>query len=234
MRVAVFSDVHGNLAGLEAVLAELDRLGPFDRRICAGDVALFGPSPGEAVDRLREPGIETVRGNTDDYVARPSDAPEGVRAHVAWCRERLAPAQLEWLASLPPAVRLSPAPGADLLVVHASPRTPHEDVRLCAPGLPAAEARSVFGASGARVVAFGHRHGGFVALYGDLTLVNVSAVSITPDGRPAAAFAVLTWHGDHWTVEPHRVAYDPSPELERARQRGMPAHAWWQALARGR
>lgn len=43
MRVAIFSDVHGNAAALEAVLAELERLGPFDRRICAGDVALLGP-----------------------------------------------------------------------------------------------------------------------------------------------------------------------------------------------
>lgn len=247
MRVAVFSDVHGNLAALEAVLAELDRLGPLDRVVCAGDVALFGPSPAEVIDLLRARGVETVRGNTDDWVLRaagrapspggepaPYAVPEPsaqAAAHAAWCAAHLEPGHLDWLAALPLALRISPAPGGDLLVVHATPHTPHADVRLCAPGLPAAEARAAFGDAGARVVAFGHRHGGFVAAYEGLTLVNVSSVSIPPEHRPVAACVLLAWHGDHWSVELLRVPYDPAPELERARARALPRHPWWEALA---
>lgn len=237
--MAIFSDVHGNLSGLDAVLAEVQRAGPVDRVVCAGDVAVFGPAPAEAIDRLRAAGIATVRGNTDDWLvqaARGGGGPEAdpPRAHVAWALAQLAEDHRAWLEALPPAVRVSPGggsdPRADLVVVHATPRSCHDDVRLCAPGLPAAEARQVFGTAGAAVVAFGHRHGAFVAPYGDLTLVNVSSVSITPDGAAAATLALFTWHGDHWSVELRRVPYDPGPELERARRRGMPPHPWWTGL----
>ena len=81
------------------------------------------------------------------------------------------------------------------------------------------------------MVAFGHWHGSFVAWYGDLVLVNVSPVSLTFDGAPAATLAVLQWHGDHWTAQHLRVPYDPSPELRRARERELPPHPWWEQLA---
>ena len=254
MRIAIFSDVHGNAAALEAVLAELERLGPFDRRICAGDLCLLGPSPAEVVERLRAEGIEAVRGNTDDWLARaaglphdpgragpgqdpPADSPgDHVRRHVAWCLERLGHDHLTWLNDLPLQLRISPVPGADLLVVHATPASCHAPpTPYCAPGLPTGEARKVFGLPGVRAVAFGHRHEAFIAAYEDLTLVNVAPVSITFSLDvlpPAAAFTVATWQGDHWSFQQRWVPYDPGPELRRARERGLPAFPWWDALHR--
>lgn len=248
MRVALCSDCHGNLAALEAVLVELHRLGPFDRRVCAGDLALFGPSPAEVVDRLRAAGFAFVRGNTDDWLvqaaglprdpalagpAEPPPADPALRQHLAWCLDRLGPERLAWLADLPLELRLAPAPGAELLVVHATPAGCHAPVRHCAPDLPDDEARAVFAPAGAPVVAFGHRHEAFVAVHGGLTRVNVASLSNTLDGRPVATFVIATWHGGHWSFQTHRVAYDPAPELARARERQLPAHPWWQGLRAG-
>ena len=242
LRVALFSDVHGNHTALEAVLGELERLGPFDLTICAGDLVFLGPSPKEVVERLQNSHIICLRGNCDGYVTGQipdMDPPnETVRriqaAHKEWTLTQLMPEQMDWLAERPVEYRISPLgsedPDADLLVTHATPRSFHDDPRLCAPGVPAEEARSVFGAAGVRTVAFGHAHGHFVSSYDDLTLVNVSSTSVTPDARPAAAFTIATWQGDHWTFQQHCVTYDPSPEVERIRERRMPEHPWWQAL----
>ena len=69
MRVAIFSDVHGNLLALEAVLAEIGARGPFDQIINAGDLAFGGPRPREALDLLMQRSYPTIMGNTDVWVA---------------------------------------------------------------------------------------------------------------------------------------------------------------------
>lgn len=237
MRVALFSDVHGNLTALEAVLNELDKSGPFDLTICAGDLVFLGPSPAEVVSRLQGSDIVCLRGNCDGMAAGliPQELPpdEAVRqvltAHLEWTIEQLTAEQREWLGQLPLSHRVSPGgePARhDLFVTHATPRNYHDEARLCAPGLPAAEAREVFGQAGADTVVFGHHHGHFISNYGDLTLVNVSSTSLTPDGVPAAAYTIATWHDGHWSFEQRRVNYDPTPEVERARTRSLPFHPW--------
>lgn len=243
MRIALFSDVHGNLTALEAILAQLDRLGSFDLAVCAGDLVFLGPSPGEVVERLRGSDIVCLRGNCEGIVTGqiPQELPpnpaarQSLTAHKEWTKARLTSQQLQWLAELPVHHRISPpsvdATGAhDLLVTHATLRSFHDDVSLCAPNLPADEARRVFGSAGARAVAFGHRHGHFISSYSDLTLVNVSSASITPNGSPTAAYTIATWHDDHWTFEQHIVPYDAKPEIQRARSRSLPSHPWWQRL----
>lgn len=75
MRLAVISDVHGNLTALEAVLKDLDALGEVDAIWCLGDLAVFGPRPAECVQRvfaLREQygkdKVTIIGGNTDRYL----------------------------------------------------------------------------------------------------------------------------------------------------------------------
>src|SRR5919205_694622 len=72
MRVAVVSDIHGNLAALEAVVADLERRAP-DLVVHGGDLALMGPRPAEVVDRVRELGWPGVVGNTDELLWRPQE-----------------------------------------------------------------------------------------------------------------------------------------------------------------
>ena len=71
-RLAVLSDVHGNVAALEAVLNEIERAKP-DLIAVAGDLALNGPDPQgvlQRVRRLEQDGAAVVQGNTDIAVAR--------------------------------------------------------------------------------------------------------------------------------------------------------------------
>lgn len=240
MRIALFSDVHGNLAALEAILNELDRRGPFDVKVCAGDLVYLGPSPEEVVKQLQQSDIVCLRGNCEGMVtgqiAVEGPTPEARRIlehHQEWTAARLTPEQLQWLAELPEQHRISPPGGAeaaDLLVVHATPRSFDDPAELCGPQLPEDEAREIFGVAGVQAVAFGHRHGHFIRPCGDLTLVNVSSASITPDHLSEAAFTIATWYDGHWAFEQFRTFYDPTPELERLRSRGMPPFRWWDEL----
>src|SRR5262252_2397261 len=119
MRIALFSDVHGNLAGLRAVAVALEREEPVDYVVVAGDHLQGGPRPREVWSLLRSRGWVLVRGNEDR-------APERYRAAFAsqhaWTRARLGPEILQELADLPERWRVT-TPAGDLLVVHASPRS---------------------------------------------------------------------------------------------------------------
>ncbi|MBV8355701.1 MAG: metallophosphoesterase, partial [Candidatus Eremiobacteraeota bacterium] len=74
MRIAVFSDIHGNLLGLDACLADLESQGGADGVVVAGDLCLGGPKPKKVLQRIEEIGAACVRGNTDRYLSEESSS----------------------------------------------------------------------------------------------------------------------------------------------------------------
>lgn len=62
MKVAVFSDIHGNLEALQAVAADLEHLEGV-KVICLGDLIGYGPDPEEVVNFVRRSGFEAILGN---------------------------------------------------------------------------------------------------------------------------------------------------------------------------
>lgn len=254
LTVAIFSDVHGNLGALDAILADVRARRP-DLCYFAGDLALFGARPEACVARLREsPWVNPLYGNTDAWILEapsvPADADEALRARyrviretAAWARDRLSAEDLRWLAALPFAHRVSPTPEAkdDLLVVHANPR----DVdRMIAPGPE--DQRRAFGelryAQGdqdlaplledvsAAVLAFGHLHLPNLRRWRDLLLANISAASLPLDGDTRARYGWLRWTPETgWRVEMRALDYDLDAEL-RALEAAAPPDA--ETLAR--
>src|SRR5437870_4299885 len=109
MRVAVVSDIHGNLVALEAVARDLERLSP-DLVIHGGDLALIGPRPRESVDFIRAAGWQGVLGNTDHVLYdRPERGEQEARAPalrawlttlldelLPWARARVSQDQVKW------------------------------------------------------------------------------------------------------------------------------------------
>lgn len=99
-RIALLSDIHGNLHALEAVLQEVERLG-VDRAVCLGDTVGYGAFPAECVRLLRSHDIHGVLGNHDFYALQLATEPleEAVLAslavHPVWGPLVLACEQLE-------------------------------------------------------------------------------------------------------------------------------------------
>ena len=122
MKIAVVSDVHANLAALQAVLNDIDAVAPGAAIWHTGDIVGYNAEPNEVVALLRDRGAVGVMGNHDAAVLGEIDVrwfnPEAAAA-VKWTATHLTPESASWLHALP---KISEMGAATL--VHGSPRDP--------------------------------------------------------------------------------------------------------------
>jgi putative phosphoesterase len=219
VRIAAFSDVHGNLTALNAVLTALDGHRPVQMLVAAGDHALIGPRPAETWDRLQQAGCVCLLGNEDEVLwDMPPNPAEGspfapiVHARLGPTAADLGPQRLAAMQKMPRSLRLSPAPGQDLVVVHANLQGING--WALSPNLTEEDLERLYGGANAAIICCGHYHESSVRVWGDTTIVNVSSVSIPRDNQPLAAYTILDWDGT-WRVAQYRIPYDADDE-ERA------------------
>jgi predicted phosphodiesterase len=202
MRVAIFSDVHGNVRALEAVLTEIDTRGPFDLIINAGDLVFGGPRPREAMDLLMQRAYPTIMGNTDEWIA----GIEQSRSHVvAWARRRLESRHEQFLRRLLPSYRIEPPGGPPLVAVHATPTSVSD---VLDPEAPPNVVARMFGQAEAKTLVYGHIHRPYVRRVAGGLVVNSGSVGFPFDGNPHPSFAILEPRDGRWHAEIVRVAYD--------------------------
>jgi putative phosphoesterase len=228
MRIAVISDIHGNLTAFEAVLADLRQTSP-DLVFHGGDLPHGGSSPAEIVDRIRDLGWPGVLGNTDEMLFDPesltafaSRSPQlqtmwtAIAEMAAATREALGETRVEWLRGLP-RVHVH----GSMTLIHASPKSTWR-----APGPEASdtELKSVYGALKHAVVVYGHIHRSFIRRVAGMIVINTGSVSLSYDGDPRAAYLLL----DDSTPSIRRVDYDVEREITGLSTCGMP-HADWVA-----
>jgi predicted phosphodiesterase len=240
MRIAVISDIHGNLEALEAVLADIEGA-RVDTIVCLGDIVGYGPNPREVCDIVRPLAGAAVKGNHEAMVLSrgvdPRVSPLAATS-TAWTRRRLEPrsekarTRWNWLRKLPRYVKYG-----ELIFAHG---TPHDAFTYI---LGVNEALRVFEREmhGTALCLVGHTHvpGFFVydgaqLAYGQAdpgrklrfkrvqAIVNVGSVGQPRDHDPRASYAIV---GDDRSLEFRRVEYDveaaarkifETPELPRA------------------
>ena len=236
MRYLILSDIHANLTALEASLAA--SAGKWEKVACLGDVVGYGPDPNEVVDRLRELGAVTIRGNHDKAgsgIANADDFNPVARSAAMWTLANLRPDNLTYLKELP----VGPVQVDGMTLVHGAVRDEDEYV------FAAAQALDGLLDSPSPVTFFGHTHiqGGFclqnnrvepvhptpaegksyATLEIDPTaqyLLNPGSVGQPRDGDPRAGFAVADL--EHKEVEFWRVAYDIEAVQKRMANVGLP------------
>ncbi len=220
MRIAVFSDIHGNAHALGCCLDDLASRGGADVVVAAGDLCMDGPRPKQVLKRLRAAGARALRGNTDRMVGAGNLAeldPEDARS-VAWTRAQIGGEWTRWLAELPATVAIGD--GEDgLLVCHANPKSDDEHVwpDACDDVL-----ERLFGDVPQRTVAFGHLHLAYVRAWRGRTLVNVASAGLPKDGDAHAHYAILTQRPGGWEVQSRRVRFDVAKVERQLRKSGMP------------
>ena len=222
MRIAVVSDIHGNLTALEAVIADLKGVGT-DLIIHGGDLVGGGSSPAEVIDRVRELKWPGVFGNADEMLWRPDRVEKMLPGpHLQLVRDLLVshtiPATLEaiggerltWLQSF------SDWWVSDTLaVVHASPGDAWRSPTAKASD---GELERIYSPLASPRVVYGHIHHAYVRRLPSFTLVNSGSVSLSYDGDPRAAYALI----DDERVEIRRVSYDVEEEVARLSVLGDP------------
>ncbi len=238
MRVAVLSDIHGNLPALEAVLTAL---APYDAVWQLGDIVGYGPEPDEVVGRLRSESAAGVCGNHDAAALGRIESSwfnEDARSAVHWTAERLQAGTREWLGGLPER-DVEYADGSEkwdgsFTLVHGSPRDPIWEYVFSAP-----VAKASFGAFKTAHCLVGHTHVPLVFREADgrvetlspsdrsrlkldarRTILNPGSVGQPRDGDARACGMILDTDG--MTVEWRRVEYPITATQERMRSVGLP------------
>ena len=223
MRIALLSDIHGNLTALEAVLSDAASFG-VDSFWALGDLAAIGPEPVRVLERLNGlPGFRAVRGNTDRYVVTgegpaPSledarddpgliDLHARVKGSFAWTRGFVTGAGwLEWMEGLPVEARMTLPDGSRLLGVHASPGRDEGDG--IHPAQSDAELAGLVAGCGADIVCAGHTHEPVLRDVNAVRVANLGCVGnpVAPDLR--ASYVILDAREDGVSLHHRRVAYD--------------------------
>ena len=228
MRIAIVSDIHGNLRAFEAALADLRQIAP-DLVVHGGDLAYGGTHPADIIDQVRALGWPGVRGNTDEMLWAPASltdfaakAPQ-LGALLALIQDLIPPAlasigeeRLRWLEGIP-----AEYVGDGFALVHASPGNVWSAPM---PNASDEELQNTYAPLGARIAAYGHIHRPYIRRVGDMTVANTGSVSQSYDGDRRASYLLI----DGENVRIRRVEYDVESEAKELLRSGLP-HAEWMA-----
>jgi predicted phosphodiesterase len=225
MRIAVLSDIHGNLLAFEAALAHARRQG-FDQLVIAGDIVVGSPDTAACWQLARSLGCPIVRGNHERYVADlGSERAEPLWATpqftpVQWAAGQLTDAERAAVGALPLALRLPEAP--DLVIVHASLRSDTDSLRAHTPdaALPELfpgelEPPMARRAEASSLIVRGHNHIAATRLWGGRTIVTAGSVGMPLDGNTTAQYLLLERRPAGWQISHQAVPYDHDAAVER-------------------
>jgi predicted phosphodiesterase len=215
MRIAVLSDIHGNLLAFEAALAHARRQG-FDQLVIAGDIVVGSPDSAACWQLARSLGCPILRGNHERYVTDLGSE----RADPLWATPQFSPVQ--WAAgqltheeraavgALPQTLRLPEAP--DLVIVHASLRSDADSIRAHTPDAALPE---LFPGEVEPLIVRGHNHIAATRPWGKHMIVTAGSVGMPLDGNTTAQYLLLERRPAGWQISHHSVPYDHDAAVER-------------------
>lgn len=233
MRIAIISDIHGNLTALDAVLADLRRQKP-DLVFHGGDIPYGGSNPCEVIDCIVQQGWPGVLGNTDEMLW-DATARAGLEASAPKLKplfrvlfDECGPAtlamigetRLSWLRRLPPQLRHD-----NLALLHAGPgnlwRAPMDTA-------DDAELEKTYQDLQAEIVVYCHIHRPFIRAVGNMTICNTGSVGAPYDGDPRSSYLLCT----NGKFRIRRVEYDVEKEAGRLLASNYPMKEWLAEMRR--
>lgn len=230
-RVAFISDLHANTEALDAVFADIDRLG-VDAVVCLGDIVDLGPSPREVIARLDARGVRCIQGNHDPLDEQPRHP--RLLAIEAWTRDQLDDASARWLAALPERLTLDLG-GVSVLCVHGSPRADTDQILA---DTPRETLDAWIGDARFDVLVGGHTHVQLLRRLDHRVILNVGSASMPfaralvpgggePQVLPWAEYGVITSERGVASFDLRRVPFDIPAHVARVRASTFPEPEIW-------
>ena len=219
-RLAILSDIHGNLPALNAVIEDMAQFAP-DQVIVSGDLINMGPFSAGVMQRVTEPGWSSIRGNHEFYLLE-HNTPRAPESRRDWPTLALLYDQLkgEWynrIAAMPDELTLYYPDGPPIRVLHGIPGNPYRALtRTSADD----EARTMMAGIEETTIISGHYHLSYEKRVDDWHLLNAGSVGVPLDGLRDAHYLILDSERDGWQATFRRVSVDYAPlfaEFERQR-----------------
>lgn len=228
MRVAVISDIHGNMQALDAVFADIKKE-KCDRIFCLGDLAMAGPEPEKAIlfiKKLYDEGkLELIQGNTDEMIGDFDSFGAQVKSKFPIMGKALEDdvkvisSELKhFLNNLPKQKELK-IEGTKILLVHGSPRKNDENI---SPDLSIAEIEEMITDTDADLILCGHTHipCGYQTTKKQ-TVVNDGSVGRPFTPTPQACYAIVDFHDNSFDVQHKFIDYDNKKASEILQKRNF-------------
>jgi len=219
MKLAIVSDVHGNLAALEAVIEDIGTVKP-DLVVHGGDLAINGPHPAECVDQIRELGWPGVAGNVDLALwTLPQSLPESLmrtfQVMAPVTANMLGAERVAWLKTL----TLEWRDDDRVALVHA---VRGDTWKVVLPNASDEELRETYGPLGATLAVYCHIHRPFVRKLEGFTVANTGSVGLPWDGDTRSSYLLIE------DGEPaiRRVVYDVERHIADVERSGYPTSRW--------
>lgn len=223
-RIAIISDIHGNIPALQAVLTDI-KSRSISRIFCLGDLIGKGPSSDAAVDLVQKTCEIVIKGNWDDYITKTSD-----HSAVIWHQNKLGKRRLDYLSELPFSIEFYMS-GKFIRLFHASPRSIYERIQ---PWDSQEQRLSLFKSSeqcqhelNADVIGYGDIHNAYIQNFSGKTLFNVGSVG-NPLEITQASYAIIEgqYHSKEQStfgIQLIRVPYDIELSVKQAIEDDMPS-----------
>ncbi|GCE11444.1 metallophosphoesterase family protein [Tengunoibacter tsumagoiensis] len=237
MRLALISDIHGNLTALEAVLADIAQR-QIKEIICLGDVSTGGPHPREVLRRIQALDCPVVMGNNDDWVLSPrlrdctTQTAQNNQDINLWCTQQHTKADKDFIRTFHPNISWPLPNGKILLFYHGSPRSFSEFI---VPTTPNEIFEEAFAGFEADIFIGGHSHMQMFRRYRKKIVINPGSIGRAMDRvfpleevrhSPWAEYAILTIEDGGLSVEHRHVQFDIHAFIRDIHTSGMP-HAQW-------
>lgn len=231
-KVALISDIQGNLAAFQRVLEQINRES-VDHIVCLGDVA-SGAQPNAVLDLLRDHKIAVVKGNMDDTILNPRrhDNPTLEVQHYddidLWCSQQLANSDKDYLRSFRPIIALDLIEEMQMLCFHGSPYSYNDVIDET---VSDTELSQLIDGYTEKIMAMGHMHHPFLRCYKTTTLFNPGSAGLPrkQNGKhPLIAYFALLDIVDGQVNLAFRSVDIPVEELKRdILDSGMPHKDWF-------
>ncbi|MGD7008970.1 metallophosphoesterase family protein [Metabacillus sp. 84] len=223
-RIAVISDVHGNMPALEAVLEDIHQR-KLDKILCLGDLVGKGPQSHDAIAKIKLHCEITVKGNWDDFITKETEFET-----LKWHQQQLTHEDMNYLTALPFSAELMMS-GKLIRLFHASPFSVYTRIQpwdSLERRLSMFESTEMTGTETKtpNIAAYGDVHQAFIHQYKDKMLFNCGSVG-NPLDMPQASYAIMEGiEGDEETapfsIQLVRVPYDIERSIRIAREMEMP------------
>lgn len=216
MKIAVISDIHGNMQALEAVLADI-KSENCDKIFCLGDIAMAGPEPVKVTELIKKmsesPDFEIIQGNTDEMIGNYSpDLDAQIKSAFPVMGEalendvKIMPKELrDFLKKLPKTKEIE-IEGVKILLVHGSPRRNNENIM---PDLSLTQVEEIIKDTDADVIFCGHTHipCGYQTTTKQ-TVVNDGSVGRPFTQNPQACYVIANFNNKDFDIEHKFIEYN--------------------------